>query len=352
MPEGRPLLTLAIPTFSRSPYLAELLECLLPQFSPHTGENPTAELIISDNASPDDTRAVVASFQQRGLPCKYVCNSENIGADANFLQCLDLARGKYVWVMGDDDLLAPDAIRLLVATLSRPQTADYDLIYLSSAGFSGDHRPRPSRDPLGRFAEVITDGDYFLDKVNALIGLISANIVNKDRLLATPHPPITTLNDTNLIQVGWLFPVLHRRCRVLYIFERLVFYRHFNSGGWGICEVFGLRLHSIAQRYFAQEPSLDRSLMNGVLRHWLPDVILEMRRGKQQSMHAEDFAQTLAPVFRANWRYWLFVYLVSVPPMPIARLIHQAHRLINKSSRAAQGLFRHFYRRSEIPRPF
>ena len=345
-PESRPLLTLAIPTFNRSPYLAELLACLLPQFL----AAPRAELLISDNASPDDTEALVASYLARGLPCRYLRNPENIGADANFLQCLDLARGKYVWVMGDDDLLAPDTIRLLLTVLAEA-SEDFDLIYLSSVAFSGEARPTSTRDPLGRFAEIVTDGRFFLNKVNALIGLISANIVNKDRLLATPHPPIASLADTNLIQVGWLFPVLHRRCRVLHVFERLLFYRQFNSGGWGICEVFGSRLHTIAQRYFAQEPALSRSLMNGVLRFWLPDVLVDMRRGKQQAMNAENFAHTLTPIFQRNWRFWLFVYLVAVPPMVIAVPIHRANRLINKALRAAQAL-RHRIRHTAIPRPF
>ncbi len=343
-PDSRPVLSLAIPTYNRSRYLAELLECLLPQIS----AEPALELIVSDNASPDDTEQLVAQFIARGLPCRYVRNPENIGADANFLQCLDLAQGKYVWVMGDDDLLAPTAIVDLVSML---RSDDYDLVYLSSVGFYGDQRPAPGFDRLGRFAELVTDGEYFLEKVNALIGLISANIVNKDRLLATPHPPITELADSNLIQVGWLFPVIHRRCRILYVHQRLVFYRHFNSGGWGIAEVFGLRLHRIAQRYFAAEPTLDASLMNGVLRYWLPDVIVESRRGKQQSMHSEDFAATLTPIFRRNWRFWLFVYLVAVPPMRVSLLIHRMNRAINKATRGIKAILRHRSGRGRLDRP-
>jgi abequosyltransferase len=346
-PPSRPTLSLAIPTYNRSRYLAELLECLLPQVS----AQPSLELIVSDNASPDDTEQIVAAFIARGLPCRYIRNPENVGADANFLQCLDLARGKYVWVMGDDDLLAPTALADLVSMLRAEAAEDYDLVYLSSAGFYGDHRPEARPDRLGRFAEVVTDGEYFLEKVNALIGLISANIVNKDRLLATQHPPLTDLTDSNLIQVGWLFPVIHRHCRILYVHQRLVFYRHFNSGGWGIAEVFGLRLHRIAQQYFAGEPTLDASLMNGVLRYWLPDVIVESRRGRQQSMNAEDFAATLTPIFRRNWRFWLFVYLVAVPPMRVSLVIHRMNRAINKASRGARAIFRHRLGRARVIRP-
>ena len=338
MGKSRPILTLAIPTFNRSAYLAELLECLLPQFA----NESRAELIVSDNASTDETKTTVMTFVQRGLKVQYIRNAENLGSDRNFLQCLNVASGKYVWVMGDDDLLAPGAIAIILRMVEQEE---YDLVYLSSLGFSGHCRPVPNRDQLGRFAEVVTDGEYFLEKVNALIGLISVNIINKDRLLASNHPPIADLRESNLIQVGWLFPVIHRRCRVLYIFERLVFYRRFNSGGWGICEVFGLRLHTIARSYFSDEPSLAHSLMNGVLRYWLPDVIIEMRRGHQQSMNAEDFAQTLQPLFKRNWRYWIFVYLVAVPPLPIALLVHFMNTKMNRAARAIQGVFRHLFLR-------
>ena len=84
----RPLLTIAIPTYNRSESLALLLEILAPQLD---GES-RVELVISDNASSDDTSAVVASFQNRGLKLIYSRNETNLGADANFVRCLDIWR--------------------------------------------------------------------------------------------------------------------------------------------------------------------------------------------------------------------------------------------------------------------
>ena len=344
MPDARPLLSLTIPTYNRSVYLAELLECLLPQLA---GE-PRIELIISDNASSDDTPQMLQSFAARGLVMQYLRNPENLGPDANFLICLDKARGKYVWVMGDDDLLTPNAIRQLLSLLTYEE---YDLVHLSSVGFSGDFRPTGKQDPLGRFAELVTDGNYFLQKVNALIGLISANIVNKDRLLATPHPAISSLNETNLLQVGWLFPVISCKCRILYVWERLLFYRNFNSGGWGICEVFGLRLNTIACRYFAAEPSLAENLTNGILTTWMPDQIMQMRLGREKAMESEDFASKLGPAFRSNWRYWILVYPLANAPLALAKPIHRASRLITNSVRAAWGVARYILHRGDIRTP-
>jgi abequosyltransferase len=337
--ENQPLLTIAIPTFNRSVFLAELLESLLPQIT-----DDRAELIVSDNCSDDDTPQLLAGFQARGLPVRVLRNETNIGADANFLQCLNVATGRYVWVLGDDDLIEPGAIPALLSVLEQ---GEYDLVYLSSFSIHNGQKMGPVEDKLGRFAEVVTDGEYFLEKVNALIGLISVNIVNKERLMATPHPPIEQLNDTNLMQVGWLFPLIHREMSVLYVWRRLVGYRSYNSGGWGICEVFGIRLDRIARQYFAGEPELGRALMNGVLRYWLCDAILEMRRGRHARMNEENFAHDIRHVFHGNWLYWVFVYPMAELPLPMAEAVHRVLGLVNKLTRMGQGMLRHWFRRGK-----
>ncbi len=353
-----PLLSITIPTFNRAPFLAELLETLLPQLR----DEPRAELLLSDNASTDETSALVAGFQTRGLRLRYLRNGENLGSDANFLQCLFQARGKYVWVLGDDDLLTPDAVPQLLSLLDqgeltddlgRPQ--DFDLVYLSSFGFSGQYTP-PSRarthDRLGRFAEVVTSGSYLLEKVNALVGLISAVIINKQRLDATPHPDPGQLVNTNLIQAGWIFPLLHRRCRVLYVWQRLLAYRSFNSTGWGVCEVFGLRLHRIAAQYFQHEPALARALLNGTLRYWLSDKIFAIRTGRENAgLNTEDFSRLLEPAFRSNWRYWVFVWTMARPPLPVSRVLRVPLTLANRLTRISQALLRHLFHRRRYLRP-
>lgn len=349
---GQPVLSLTIPTYNRARYLAELLETLLPQFAGVPTD--VAELVISDNASEDNTAEVIRGFQERELPCRYVRNEVNRGSDANFLQCLSLARGQYAWVLGDDDLLMPHTIASLLELLAE---SEYDLVYLSSFGFGGEAGQQSfsgrqvREDKLGRFAEVVTDGEYFLEKVNALIGLISVLVVNKNLLEATPHPPIDELSNTNLMQVGWLFPLIHRRMRVLYVWERLVAYRQFNSGGWGICEVFGARLEKTARRYFAREPRLARALTNGVLRYWMFDSIIQMRHGLHSTMNSENFAADMRHVFARNWRYWVFVYPVASWVLPAADAWYRVFAMVNRLTRAAQAVWRHVFGHGRYLRP-
>src|SRR5579859_7609105 len=142
----KPLLTIAIPTYNRAPYLKELLLVLFDQLL----DEPRFELMISDNATSDETPAVVDEFVKQGLQLRYIRNQTNIGPDANFLQCFEKARGKYVWILGDDDLVLPGAIALVLSSLSQDE---YDLVYLSHKGFSGtasDVQPGSSRKRLDR----------------------------------------------------------------------------------------------------------------------------------------------------------------------------------------------------------
>ena len=257
-------------------------------------------------------------------------------------------------MLGDDDLPLPGAIAGLLSLLQKGEAdGGYDLAYLSSVAFSGSLGlgEVQAADKLGRYAEVVTDGRYFLEKVNALLGLISVVIINRNRLFATPHPSLDALHDSNLLQMGWIFPLIRRRMRVLYSWQRLLAYRSYNSGGWGICEVFGVRLERIARGYFAEDPALTRALMNGVLRYWLCDAIVEMRRGRHAEMNAENFAADIRHVFAHNWRYWVFIYPTAELPLALAEPLHRGLQLINKLSRATQALRRHVFSHGKYLRP-
>ena len=112
MQPERPLLTIAIPTYNRSGCLAQLLDGLTPQLEGET----RVELLICDNASPDDTSSVAASFRERGLALIYSRNETNIGSDANFIRCYEMAHGEYVWIFEmTTSLLPADCKRSLVA---------------------------------------------------------------------------------------------------------------------------------------------------------------------------------------------------------------------------------------------
>ena len=110
---ANPVLSICVPTYNRSRYLASLLEGLVAQMAtfPHS-----YELVISDNASTDDTPAVVARFLDR-LPIRSIRHPETIGGPANAMFVTAQARGRLFMYLADDDCILGDSLAEAVATM-------------------------------------------------------------------------------------------------------------------------------------------------------------------------------------------------------------------------------------------
>lgn len=96
---SRPLVTIAIPTFDRAALLRDCVQAALAQ----TYEN--IEVLVSDNASPDNTQQVLQEFDDKRL--RVLTQSTNIGLLPNWNACLTAARGEYVVFVSDDDRISP-----------------------------------------------------------------------------------------------------------------------------------------------------------------------------------------------------------------------------------------------------
>ncbi|MGW8192439.1 glycosyltransferase family 2 protein [Sphingomonas hankookensis] len=99
-------LSICIPTYNRARFLPDLFDSILTQ----TGYKIEVEVVVSDNASTDNTAAVVTAYSDRLPNLVYSRAEENIGADRNFLRVVDCASGDYCWLMGSDDKLEPGSI--------------------------------------------------------------------------------------------------------------------------------------------------------------------------------------------------------------------------------------------------
>lgn len=321
----KPLLTVAIPTYKRAWCLRELLPLLLDQVK----DEPRIELIISDNASPDDTPSVVQDFVDRGLPARYIRNTQNIGADANFLQCFEQARGKYIWLFSDDDLIVPGALKKI---LNYCEAAEYDLIWVSSYSFGESHQPRPAG--LSNDAVEISDPRAYAKRVHIFFTFISGNIINKDRVLAGPAMDFSSLVGTNFVQLGWAYAALNGFVRGLYIREKLIAVRADNTGGYKLFQVFGPGLATITKKW-VKSAAVGQIVMNGTVQRFWPLMLLRYKKSAKKFAEEADPRGVLTPVFKQNLRYWFFVYPVIVLPYPLAAVWTFAVRTLNRLDKAA-----------------
>jgi abequosyltransferase len=323
MQSDRPLLTIAIPTYNRSRFLRELLGILKPQMT----ETLNVELIISDNASTDDTAAMLDQFAKNGLNFQYIRNRNNLGADANILQCFEKAQGKYVWIFGDDDIILPGALTKIISLLSLQQ---YDLVYVRPYEFLNDYRVEPKHKPAERKALVIDDPRLFAEMVGVMLTFISGMIVNKQRFDEIPHPSCSRSCGTHLIHLSWIFPLLSSFRKGLFVYDRLVAGRGGNSEGYNLCEVFGKNLKQLSAELLSQDPQLGFIITNDILRQWFPTVILRLRKSQMGKLRPENLDQILRPLFFKNVRYWFFVLPLISTPLWFAEIWLFIGRSINR----------------------
>lgn len=89
--------TIGMPVYNAAATIGRAVESLLAQ------TYCDFELVISDNASTDATRAICEGFAASDTRIRYVRQPENRGADVNFGFVLDEAAGEYfMWAAADD----------------------------------------------------------------------------------------------------------------------------------------------------------------------------------------------------------------------------------------------------------
>ena len=142
---SRPLLSICIPTYSRADLLDACLASILPQIEPYA---ESVECVISDNHSTDHTVEVIEKYAEK-YSIRVHRNESNIGILANIVQtAASLAQGRFVWLLGDDDILCERAVKQVVEFLQHH--SDIPLLALNVGFLPGDQRPNAQ----GAFAGV------------------------------------------------------------------------------------------------------------------------------------------------------------------------------------------------------
>jgi glycosyltransferase involved in cell wall biosynthesis len=106
-----PRVSIGLPVYNGAGFLPASLDSVLGQ------DFDDFELILSDNASSDDTEGICRDYAARERRIRYVRNERNLGAAANYNQCVRLATAPYFKWAAHDDLLAPSYLRRCVETL-------------------------------------------------------------------------------------------------------------------------------------------------------------------------------------------------------------------------------------------
>ncbi len=113
MSHNQPRLSIGLPVYNGEKFLKEAIDSLLAQ----TFED--FELIISDNASTDNTEEICRAYIDQDKRIRYYRNEKNIGCARNFNRVFELSSGEYFKWAAHDDLHAPEFISKCIEVLDK-----------------------------------------------------------------------------------------------------------------------------------------------------------------------------------------------------------------------------------------
>jgi len=116
--DSKPLITTVVPTYRRPGLLRRAIASILAQTYPHF------RVCVHDNASGDETAAVVEKFRKIDSRVEYICRPDNIGMFANFMDGANRVETPFFSFLSDDDLMLPDFFQSALAGFQRhPEAA-------------------------------------------------------------------------------------------------------------------------------------------------------------------------------------------------------------------------------------
>lgn len=191
---NRPLLSICIPTYNRSKYLKECLDSIVSQMS-NQDIYEQIEIVITDNASTDDTTKTVQEFQKKYSNIHYFRNEKNLGFDRSFTKLIEKSRGKYCLSIGDDDAFFEGSIAMLLQKIQ-----DTDVPYFGLNCWGYDHAlqhpvlPMPTihlkKDlHFKKLSDYVKTIPRYTDLVGVFVGLSTQLFLRDPWVLFEPKDP-------------------------------------------------------------------------------------------------------------------------------------------------------------------
>lgn len=152
MNNAPPLVSVCIPTYKGADHLPAAIDSVLSQ------SITDWELVIVDDASPDDTPQIVQRYSDARI--RYLRNPHNFGPEGNWNRCLEEARGRYFKLLPQDDLLYPHTLQRQVDRLEKDAEGSLALVFgsrniIDAQGHTITRRGYPGgREGIMKGAEV------------------------------------------------------------------------------------------------------------------------------------------------------------------------------------------------------
>jgi glycosyltransferase involved in cell wall biosynthesis len=111
-------LSVSMITFQGAAYLKAQMDSILGQ------SRPIQEIIVCDDGSTDETRAILTEYAALHPTIKLHFNEQNLGTVANMQQCLRLTSGDIIFLADQDDVWLPNKVEKTLAFFEQNPAAE------------------------------------------------------------------------------------------------------------------------------------------------------------------------------------------------------------------------------------
>jgi abequosyltransferase len=303
--------SIAIPTFNRAEWLRLCLTQLLPQVAAAGNE---VEVTVYDNASPDNTPEVARSFIEQGYAFTYVRNAENIGSDRNIAQCFNRAKGRYVLILGDDDVFLDGALQKVMTLL---KGGDYGAVFISAYGYNRDFvEERPFQKTLSPL--VYRDLDSFVKKCATNAAFISSMIINRSCIADIDALEFV---GTALVQTFLFYEAVSRNHHAIFVREYLIAAKRIENRDYDVVKIFGRDFNNALQYLVARglAESTVASINRKLLWYFLPIHLITLRDADISATRVEQAYDDLYARYHQEFLFWLCCMPILKFPVGLAR---------------------------------
>jgi glycosyltransferase involved in cell wall biosynthesis len=306
-------LSICIPTYNRAGFLAQALASILDQAPEHI------EVVITDNASTDETPRIVEEFRSRHPRLVYHRWPENMGMDLNFFKAIEVASGEYCWWLGSDDILEPGAIATVLGALAR--RPEYIFV---NARYYDRNMEKPGDPVLSRLD--FTDPDTTLQSMSSWISYISASCFRREAFQKHLHLGMPKVG--SLLAFCYVLAAIIKQGANTAIAAPVIRYRGGNSGGYNVYRIFIKEFEDLVDHYgrlgYSSE-TCERVRASNYLRAVIPSSI-------NLKLNATDFSKGVfwryVAASRAPFRLRLVLIAIHLVPAFLVRTVKASSPMI------------------------
>ena len=174
-------LSIVVPTYNGGQWIKDTLESVLVQLEEYSS---LVEFIVRDNSSSDNTESIVLSLNQKyNNLINYNRREKTAIADVNFRESVLLAKGEYIVLLGDDDLLFPRFIENTLDIIN--EHPNIGLIYYNRISTTRDYNGASLKhlNPNNSFSRLYESVEDFIADYPTGPDFMSVNVVKRECIM-------------------------------------------------------------------------------------------------------------------------------------------------------------------------